>query len=97
MTPRSRSKEKHSIDYLHTNRFLPSRDASIVDQCDDRSDCGRRSGRPAVDGDGAVIDVHEHVSIIVVNRRESELVIRPVCTTLGVRKRNRKKKRQLTR
>ena len=60
-------KGKYSIGRLRTNRFLSSRDSSVVDQCDDRSDCGCRSRCPAVDGDGAVIDVHELISIIVMN------------------------------
>jgi hypothetical protein len=57
---------KH-MNCLRTNRFLPRRNTSVIDQCDNRSDCGRRPGRPTVDGDGAIIDVHEHVSIIAMN------------------------------
>jgi len=59
-----------TMECLRTNRFLPRRNPSVVDQCDNRSDCGRRAGRPAVDGDGAIIDIHKHVSIIVMNQNQ---------------------------
>jgi len=60
-----------------SNKFLPRQDPNVVDQGDSQAT------HPTVDRDGAVIDVHENVSIIVMNPNQYAL---SVCIVLEVRK-----------